>query len=182
MRDEVGGAEREGDPDQIPMVAYDGVDLIAGERHHDRDPPPRSPTPSRRELPGHALVPSELTLQSTQVIESGLDLDHEKRASPAVEGEKVDPAVRPPVDDLDLASRLPALVSETSIEIGRAPSMDGSHDLSFRECSSERSIGYRSRQERDGRATRPTADTATPPPRAASPARVRPWGVATSAR
>lgn len=107
------------------MRTNDGIDFIARERQYQRQDAPWLPPANATWLPGHPLIPSELALQGSQVVESGLDLDHEERASPPVEGEKVDPSVRAPVDDLDFAGSFEPQVSEATVDVGGTPGVNG---------------------------------------------------------
>ncbi len=107
------------------MGSEDPLDLVTCEGQHDRDHPGRPPAERSRRLPGHALIPSDLTLERAEVIEPGLDLDDQQGARPMIEREKVDPTVRSTVDDLDLPRGGPAMPTKPSVDIGGAASMDG---------------------------------------------------------
>jgi hypothetical protein len=75
------------------MGTDDPLDLVTRECEHTGHDTPRPPSPSASRLPRHPFIPAESSLQSAQVVEPGLDLDDEKRASPPVESEKVDPTM-----------------------------------------------------------------------------------------
>lgn len=89
---------------------------------------------SRRDLhgqPAHApgsahrvlLVPPELPLETTHVIEPGLDFDHEECACCRMEGQEIDPPRSSGITDLDLACNEPTGSLQTSGDERDAPRM-----------------------------------------------------------
>jgi hypothetical protein len=106
------------------MCSDDALDLVAGECQHDRDHTGRPPPEPPHGLPGHALIPSDLAFERTEIVEPGLDLDDQQGSSPTIEREEVDPTMRAAVDDLDLARGRPTMPTKPSIDVGRAASMD----------------------------------------------------------
>lgn len=73
---------------------------------------------------GDALIPADLTLQGTDVIDDGLDLDDEQCRGASVEGQQIDPSAPSPVDDRDFPSGLESGSTQSAIHMARAPSVD----------------------------------------------------------
>jgi hypothetical protein len=70
--------------------------------------------------PGRPFVPSELALDRPEVVDAGLDFDDEQGSRTWIEGQQVDPAVRPTMVYLDLPCGLPAARDEATIYVSRA--------------------------------------------------------------
>lgn len=109
---------------EVPIGSDHRLDLLAREREQPTDDSPRLPTEFVRQVEARPDVPAELTFDRPQVIEPGLDLDHEERPALPIERYEVDPAVRPTMDDLDFSGRQPTGSPQASIGIAGASSMN----------------------------------------------------------
>jgi hypothetical protein len=109
---------------QLAVRAQDRFHLVAGERKQPPDRSPWAPARSSSHLERRSFIPTELSFDGSQIVESGLDLDHEQGASLRVEGEQVDPAMRTPLDDLDFSRGQPPGGAQPAIDVNRALSMD----------------------------------------------------------
>ncbi len=85
----------------------------------------RAPAPIQGEAPSRSLVPTDLALEGTEVIDHGLDLDDDQRARSSIEREQIDPATPPTIDDGHFAGRLPASPTKPTIDVSRAAGMYG---------------------------------------------------------
>lgn len=76
------------------------------------------------DLECRSLVPTELALNRSDVVESGLDLDDKDGFARRIVGEDVDPAMRSPLDHLDLPRSRPSADAESAINVPRTPGVD----------------------------------------------------------
>jgi hypothetical protein len=103
---------------ESPVDTQHRLDLIRGQHEQPTDDVPRRPPEPPRDLVCRALIPADLAFDGTQVVELGLDLDDKERCRARVECKEIDPAMRPTMDDLDLAGRSPAALSEPAVVVG----------------------------------------------------------------
>lgn len=94
-----------------------------------------------------ALVPAELSLDCTDIEDRRLDLDHQQEAGSALEGEEVDPAMRPTVDDLDLPPTVEAERLETTMHIGGTASV---REVTLRWIDDDRAPGVEAQLHAQG--------------------------------
>lgn len=125
--DEVGKhvsrSSRERGPQREPVSSDRPLDLVAREQQQPCRDASRPPSELSSHLPGGSFVPAQLTLDGTNVVETGLDLDDQKRPAARIECKQIDPVVRSPVAYLDLSRSGPSRRDETSIDVARAMSV-----------------------------------------------------------
>ena len=119
--EECPAASRERIPEDVAVCGDGRIDLITREKEQPRGRLPDDPTFATRDRQGHPPVPTDLSLDRAHIVDSRFDLDDDETTCPRVECEKVDPSVRPAVDDLDLAKREPAIRAKASVRIPGAP-------------------------------------------------------------
>ena len=82
------------------------------------------PAASGRGRGSCSLVQGDLALDSPDVVEERLDLDHEQCSRPSIEGEDVDPPANAARRDLDLANHGQARGGQTPAHVGGAARVD----------------------------------------------------------
>src|SRR5438128_5109515 len=92
---------------------------------HCADDRARAPADSSRSRGRLPLVPAERSFQLADILDLCLDLGDEEDVADGSVAKHIDPAVTPPVDDLDLAPNLPARRRQAARHIGDAGSMSG---------------------------------------------------------
>jgi len=70
-------------------------------------------------------VPPERPLDPAEIVDLGLDLDHQEDAACRLERHHIDPPVRARVDDLDLPPDEPAAGLETTLDVRHASGVPG---------------------------------------------------------
>lgn len=100
------------------------VYFIGGEDHKPADDPKRSPTMPCGDLHRLAFVPTQLSFDRADVVETRLHFDDEQRAGSRLIRDEIDPAVRSRMDDLDLPASLPARPTEAPVDISGAAGME----------------------------------------------------------
>lgn len=98
--------------------------FLAGKEQNDAADRPRRPFVLAREIFSRAFVPPQLTFEGADVIETSLDLDDQQRARRRVEGEQIDPAAIPTIDERHLACRRPSVRTQSTVYVCGAPGMD----------------------------------------------------------
>jgi hypothetical protein len=123
-RHETGGSSRKRLIGKVSILAQPGVDSI---RRKEEQGPVRStddPTAIPRDSQGASFVPREGPLDPTEIMDLGLDLDHEHGPRGEVKCQDVDPARPVPAIDLDLGLDDPTQLSKSGRDIRNAAGMD----------------------------------------------------------
>lgn len=74
-------------------MAEHALDLIACQDEKPDDDPTWAPILSTRGITRRAPVPTELTLNGSDVVEPRLDLDDQEGFAPGLEGDDIDPTM-----------------------------------------------------------------------------------------
>jgi hypothetical protein len=122
--EQTGAASWEGESKDIAVRGYGAIDLVAGKEEKPRCRQLNAPAFATGDRGGHPLVPTDLPLDRTHVVEARLDLDDDEATGSRVERQEVDPSMRPTVDDFDLAQREPTIGAKSSVHIAGAPGVD----------------------------------------------------------
>ena len=101
-----------------------GIDFVAGKGEQDTGDPTRTPAEAVRCTHRLAKVPIHRSLDRSDVVEPGLDLDHQQRTRGFVERQEVDPADISAAFDPDFARNLPAGCFEAPLDVTRAQGVD----------------------------------------------------------
>lgn len=110
--------------DGLAILPKPQITLVGREQDEPTDDASR--LPSQPTSDGHraAFIPIELPFDRAEIVDAGLDLDQEKRPGGRMEREEIDPAMRPTLDDLELAGRLPAAVCQAAVDVPGTTSMN----------------------------------------------------------
>jgi hypothetical protein len=118
------GTTRQVVPDQVGIQGESRVGLDGRQSNDDWNDETWLPTNGPCGVPTRAHVPTDAPEDPPEVVDLGLDLDHQQRAVRCPVRQHVDPPAEPTLADLHLRSNLPAALLELSRYVAAAPSVD----------------------------------------------------------